>query len=132
MEVEANVTAAFTIAHQRYLINHHYNTLITNHTCIKEAFTFRYTPSTSAGEPNNNYCLAHRQTLHSVSLINDIPCNNQQQHHHNPNMCFNNQETASIEQLKPIISKASLLASMMEDQHIIQASISSVETFNGI
>ena len=42
-----------------------------------------------------------------------------------------NQETASIEQLKPVISEASLSASVMVEQPIIQAVISSTETFDG-
>ena len=45
-------------------------------------------------------------------------------------MYLNNQETASIEQLKPVFTGTSLLASMMVEQPIIQAAISTVETFD--
>ena len=63
--------------------------------------------------------------------MNHFPHSNQQQQHHNPNICLNDQETASIEQLKPVISETSLLASMMVEQPIIQAAITSEETFSG-
>ena len=46
-------------------------------------------------------------------------------------MCLNDQEIASIEQLKPVISEAILLASVMVEQPIIQAVISSIEAFDG-
>ena len=74
---------------------------------------FEYTPSISAGKPNNNDQLADRRTLQLQPLINHLPYSNQQQQHHNPIICLNDQETASIEQLKPVISKMSLLATMM-------------------
>ena len=47
------------------------------------------------------------------------------------NMHLNDQEPTSIEQLKPVISKTNLLASVMADQHIFQVAIFSIETFNG-
>ena len=50
---------------------------------------------------------------------------------HNPNIHLNDLETASIEQLKPVISETSLLASMMVEQPIIQAAITSRETPDG-
>ena len=105
--------------------NCHHNTLISNPT-YHGTYTLRYTPNTSTGEPSNNYCLAERRTLQSDSLINHLPCSNQQQQYHNPNICLNDQETASIEQLQPVISETSLLASMMVEQFIIQAVISSI------
>ena len=43
-------------------------------------------------------------------------------------MLFNDQEMASIEQLKLVISNTSLLASVMVEQPINQVAISSIET----
>ena len=85
--------------------------------------------NTTAGEPGNHYHLADRRTLQSESLISHLPHSNQQQQCHNHNTQLNDQETASIKQLKPVISKTSHLASMMVEQLIIQAAISSIETF---
>ena len=84
------------------------------------------------GEPNDNYCLADRRTLQWEPLINHLPHSNQnqQQQYHNPNIHLNDQETAFIEQLKSIISESRFLASVVVEQPIIQAVISSVETFN--
>ena len=39
--------------------------------------------------------------------------------------------TSAITQLRPVVSKASLLASVVMEQSIIQAAISSVETYDG-
>ena len=87
-------------------------------------------PNTSEGESNNHCHLADRRTLQPEPLINHLPCGNEQQQHHIANVHLHKQETASIEQLKPVISETSLLASMMVEQPIIQTVISSVETFN--
>ena len=46
-------------------------------------------------------------------------------------MHLNDQETTSIEQLKPVISKTSLLASVTVEQPVIQAVTSSIENFSG-
>ena len=46
-------------------------------------------------------------------------------------MHLNDQETASIEQLKPVINETRLLASVMVEQPNIQAAISSIEICNG-
>ena len=88
-------------------------------------------PTTSAGEPNNHYHLADRRILQSEPLINHHPHSNQQQQHHNANIDLNDGETASIEQLKPVINETSLLASVMAEQHITQAEISSIDASNG-
>ena len=40
-------------------------------------------------------------------------------------------ETTPIEQLRPVVNEASLLASVMVEQPIIQAAVSSVGTFDG-
>ena len=101
-----------------------------NPTCY-EAHIFRDTSSNPAGEPNNHYCLADRRTLQSQPLLNHLPHSNQEQQPHYPNICVNDQEIAPIEHMKPLISETSLLASLMVEQPIIQAVISSIETFNG-
>ena len=80
---------------QEIFDNHHPNTLITNSTCY-EVCTLSDVSSTPTSEHNNHYYLADR-TLQSEHLINLLPCSNQQQQPHNPNICWNDQETASIE-----------------------------------
>ena len=86
--------------------------------------------STPAGESNNHYHLADIRILQSEPLINYLPHSNQQQHYHNSNINLNNQDTACIKRVKPVISKTSFLASVMVEQPIIQAAISSIDTFN--
>ena len=63
--------------------------------------------------------------------MNHLPHSNQQQQHHNPNIHLNDHETTSIAQLKPLDNMTSLLASLTVEKLVIQAVISSVETFNG-
>ena len=57
-----------------------------------------------------------------------FPYDNHHQHAHTPSIAFNHEETAPIEQLRPVSNGASLLASVMVEQPIIQAVISSVES----
>ena len=89
-------------------------------------------PAHPTCEPNNHFHLADRRTLQSEHLINHLPCSNQQQQPHNPNIHLNNKETASIEQLRPVIHETSLLTTVLVEQSIIQAVISSIKTSDGM
>ena len=69
--------------------------------------------------------------MQSKALINNLYHSNQQwQQHHNPNIWLNDQETTSMEQLKPVLRKTSILASVIVEQPTIQAVISFIETYS--
>ena len=87
--------------------------------------------SISTGELNNHCPLVDRKALQSEPLINHLPHNSHHKQLQNPNLCLNDKETASIEQLKPVVNETSLLASAMVEQPIVQTVISLVETFDG-
>ena len=95
------------------------------------SLTFGKTSITSTGEWNNHYHLAERGTLQSGPSINHLPCSNKQWPCHNTNICFNDQETVSIEQLRPVTNKTSLWESVMVEQPINHAAIFAMETFDG-
>ena len=50
---------------------------------------------------------------------------------HNPNIIFDHWQIAPIELLRSVVNEANLLASVMVMQPIIQAAISSLDTFDG-
>ena len=68
---------------------------------------------------------------YSQVLDSNFPLDNHHQHVHNPSITLNYQETRPIQQLRPEVNKTSLLASVMVQQPMIQAVISSVEMFDG-
>ena len=110
--------------------SHHQNVPNTNPTGHKSN-TFKYTTDTSACESNNQYHLADKRTLQPEPLITHLPHSNQQQQYDNANMHLSDQETVSTEQLKSVNNSTGLLASVMVEQPIIQAAISSTETSDG-
>ena len=63
-------------------------------------------------------------------IDHSFPYDNQYHEVHNPNLAFNHQVTAPINQLEHVVSEATLLASVMVTQPIIQAVISWGETFD--
>ena len=67
-----------------------------------EAHTFKDATSTSAGEPNIYYHLADRKTLQSEHSIGNFLHTNHHQQVHNTNIPLHNQQTAPIEQLRPV------------------------------
>ena len=84
-----------------------------------------------ASVPCNHYGLANRRALQWEHVIeSNFPHDYHHQHIHNPSITLNCQETAPIEQWRHVINEVSLLASIMVEQSIIQAVISSVEMFD--
>ena len=69
--------------------------------------------------------------MSECSIDSDFPHDNHHCHIHNLGITFDCQETGPIEQLRPVVNKTSLLVSVMVEQPIIKAAISSVDTFHG-
>ena len=92
-----------------------------------------YMLQTTSIRPTQHHGFANRTALQSEQLTDcNFPYNYQYQEVLNPNLAFNHQITVLINWLEPVISEATLLASVMVEQPIIQAAISSVETFDDI
>ena len=70
---------------------------------------------------------AYRQ---SAQLICNFSHDNHHHYVHSPSITLNHQKTTSIEELRHVVNKTSLLASVMVEQPIIQEVISSVEIFD--
>ena len=134
-EVDLNVVADFSTVHKKYII--------TTITMVKWPALLKI-QLTAPGichihlqlgqqwNHTNHYGCANRRALQSEhSIDGNFPSGNQHQEVENPNLAFNHQVTAPINQFGPVASEASLLALVMVEQLIIQAAISSVEMFNG-
>ena len=105
--------------------NHHHNGKITNPTYYT-ACTCRNASYTSTGRPTsetcNHYGHANRKALQLEHMIDiNFPYDNQHQYLHNPNITLNCQETAPIEQVRPVVNEASLLASVLVEQSITKS-----------
>ena len=113
--------ADFTTVHKRY--NHHHNGQITN-------------PNYDLVHSSRDVCHTHlplgQQVNHATAVVVlieepysecsihfNFPNDNQCQQIWNLNLAFNHHVTASIDQLGPVVSKASLLAVVMVEQPII-------------
>ena len=117
----------------------HHNTPEMSHNCHHNAqinsltydlcLSCRNTHHTPAIRPRNCYGYTNRTAVQSEQLTDyNFPCDNLcQQQVHNPNLASNHQ----VNPLEPVVSKASLLASVMVELPIIHAAISSVEMFDG-
>ena len=114
--------------------NHHISGQITDSTSCT-ACNSRDTSHTSTvrpiKEPHNPYDLVNRRALQPEHMIDsNFSHDNHYEHVHNPSITLSCQETVPF-YLRPIGNESSLLASVMLEQPIIQAVISSVEVFNG-
>ena len=129
-EASLNVMAAFTTVHQRCHI-----TAIT----MPKSTAWCMIQHTAVGICNIHLPLdqeiamviTYRTTLKSEQLIYQNFPYDQYQKEHYPNLAFNHQVTAPINQLGPVVSEASPLALVMVEQPIIQVAISSVEMIDG-
>ena len=92
-----------------------------------------HTPTVrSAGKPSTHFGYADRIMFQPEHLFyHNFSHDNQYEQVHFPNLVFSHQVTVPINQSGPVVIEASLLASVMVEQPIIQAAISTVETFNG-
>ena len=59
------------------------------------------------------FTTAHQRYTSEHSIDGDVPCDNHHQHVHNPSITTDCQVAAVIEQLRHVVSEASLLASVM-------------------
>ena len=114
--------------------NHHYNYHIVNptyytiHSSRDASYTFAVRPTSKLC---NHCCFTNRKALHSEHSIDSNFPHDSYHHAHNPSKTIDCQETASIEQLSPVVNEASLLALVMVEQPITQEVISSMKTFDG-